>query len=334
VPDRLAEAALPSFYAEAWREYKIAVEREGLVECRLRFADRTVRLDFAGPRLADALLGAFAERRDDGTGPVHATIALWEEDARRAGSVPVPWLWEDIGPGGLVRGLGVDAPLVVHETCSGAVTLVNPAGPATLYRVPHTEAIPWWETAAPLRASLFWALGGERRHLVHAGVVGDDRGGVLLVGSRGSGKTTVAMAAVHHGLRLVADDYILLDAANGQAISLYNTVSVRAAPGSDEKTVVDLASSMPGSLCASLPVRAIVAPCLSGGRTQVRRVSPGTALRAWAPSTVFHMPYDDGAVVSSLADVVGSFPCFALDVGNSQADLARAVVEVLDQAAP
>jgi hypothetical protein len=142
------------------------------------------------------------------------------------------------------------------------------------------------------------------------------------------------MAALRHGLHFVADDYILLNAATGAAVSLYNTISILPAPGADEKTVVDVGSLVPGSLCASLPVRAVVVPCIAGGRTQVRRVSPAAALRAWAPSTVFHMPYDDGAVVSSLADVVRRFPCFALDVGDDEADLARAVVEVLDQAAP
>jgi hypothetical protein len=142
------------------------------------------------------------------------------------------------------------------------------------------------------------------------------------------------MAAVHHGLRFVADDYILLDAAKCEAISLYNTISVLPAPGSDEKTVVDLTSLRPGSLSASLPVRAIVAPCIRGHRTLVRPVSPAAALRAWAPSTVFHMPFDNGAVVSTLADVVGRIPCFALDVGDNEADLASAVVQVLDQAVP
>jgi hypothetical protein len=142
------------------------------------------------------------------------------------------------------------------------------------------------------------------------------------------------MAAVRHGLRFVADDYILLDSAKCEAVSLYNTISVLPAPGSGEKTVVDLTSWRPGSLSASLPVRAIVAPGIHGSTTQVRPLSPAAALRAWAPSTVFHMPFDNGTVFSTLADVVRRVPCFALDVGDNEADLASAVVEVLDRATP
>jgi hypothetical protein len=55
-------------------------------------------------------------------------------------------------------------------------------------------------------------------------------------------------------------------------------------------------------------------------------------LRAWAPSTVFQMPFDDGAVVASLADVVRTVPCFTLDVGDDEAELASAVAQVVEQA--
>jgi hypothetical protein len=141
------------------------------------------------------------------------------------------------------------------------------------------------------------------------------------------------MAALNHGLRFVADDYLLLNVAKrSEAVSLYNTASI-AGPDGEDKTVLDLAALMPGSLCESLPVRAVVVPRIRGGQAQVGRVSAAVALRAWAPSTVFHMPFDDGTVVGLLADVVRSVPCFTLDVGDDEAQLANAVVQVLEQAA-
>jgi hypothetical protein len=265
---------------------------------------------------------------------VHATIRLWEADACPAGPVPFPWRVADIGPGGLVRGPGNDPVQAVYETYSGALTLVDSGGRALLHRVPHRGMVPWWERAAPLRPALFWALGGAGRHLVHAGAVGDDRGGVLLAGARGSGKTTVALAALVHGLGYVADDYVLLHTAGEPtAVSLYSTISVRAAPDAEEKAVLDVAALMHGSLRESLPVRAVVVPRISGGRACLRRVSPTEALLALAPSTAFHMPFDDGAVVASLAALVRRVPCFALDVGDGVAELADAVEQVLEQVA-
>jgi len=352
VSPRLAEATLPSFYAAAAGEYDLTAERTGVVEVDLRFADRMVRLRFAGAELADALLGALAPRHDDGGGHVHATLAVWDEHACPAGSRPFPWRLADIGPGGLVRGSDVDQVVAIHETASGALTLVNRAGRSVLHRVPHSAAVPWWERAAPLRPALFWALRGEGRHLVHAGAVGDDRGGVLLAGASGSGKTTVALAALVHGLGYVADDYVLLHAVSEPAaISLYRTAKLDdghlarfttlAAAASfpppsavEEKAVVDVAASMPGSLRASLPVRAVMVPRIRGGRARLRRVSPAEALLALAPSTVLQLPFDDGAALASLAAVVRRVPCFALDVGDDVAELASAVEQALEQAAP
>jgi hypothetical protein len=142
------------------------------------------------------------------------------------------------------------------------------------------------------------------------------------------------MASVSHGLRFVADDYLLLDAhAPCEAISLYNTVSVRPTPDAGEKKVRSMASLFPASLCESLPIKAVIVPRISGGRSRVHRVSAAVALRAWAPSTVFHLPFDDGAVVASMADVVRRVPCFTLDVGDDKARTASAVVQVLEQAA-
>jgi hypothetical protein len=44
------------------------------------------------------------------------------------------------------------------------------------------------------------------------------------------------------------------------------------------------------------------------------------------------MPYDRGAVVSSLASVVRQVPCFALDVGDDQASVTDAVSRAIEQA--
>ena len=331
--DRLDGTVLPAFYTAAAHEHDLAAEQGGLVERNLRFGDRTVQVRIAGPDLAAVLLGAFAERGGETASAEDASVAVWEAAACPAGVVPVPWDWTDVGPGGLVRGSGADGLVAVHETGSGALTLIETSKRAVLHRVLDRALVPWWERAAPLRPSLFWALGGAGRHLVHAGAVGDDRGGVLLVGARGAGKTTVVVAALHHGLDLIADDYVLLRAGSGwEAVSVYGTVSV--ADGvAESKTVLDATAATAASVRESLPVRAVVAPRVRGGRAQLRCVNPALALRAWAPSTALHMPFDEGAVVASLADIVRSVPCFTLDVGDDESELANALDQVLDRAA-
>ena len=68
-----------------------------------------------------------------------------------------------------------------------------------------------------------------------------------------------------------------------------------------------------------------------GGRARLRCVSPAEALRAWAPATAPHLPFDHGSVVATLAHVVRRVPCFGLDVGDDAAELAGAVGDALER---
>jgi hypothetical protein len=212
--------------------------------------------------------------------------------------------------------------------------LAEPLGPAdATITVRDRESPTWWERGAPLRLALASVLASDRRRVVHASAVGDDRGGLLLVGPRQSGKTTVAMAALRSGLGFVADDYLLLDASGPfEAVSLYGTACVRTEASDDAKHVVDVEALFPGALRKSLPVRGVVLPRIVSGRTAWRPASPAAALRAWAPTTVFQMAGEEGRAMPLLAEVVRRVPCFGLDVGDAPASLAGAVNELLDRA--
>lgn len=322
----------------------------GEVDRVICLGDRRVRLRFAGTALADALTAALRPRLAEDAGPVHATIGLWEESCVPGGASALPWRDVDLGPRGLLRGPDGTDVTAVHEAGSGAVTLVERRARELLYRVPDVSTLPWWERAAPLRPALFWALSEPGRHLVHAGAVGDARrGGLLLAGAGGSGKTTVALAALAAGMAYVADDYLLLHATDPEPVAwnMYGTakldaghlarfpqladaVSISRDPVADEKAVLDVAALLPGSLVSSLPVRAVLVPHIRGGRARLRRASAGEALLALAPSTTFQMPFDDGQVVRSLAAVARRVPAFGLDVGDDPDELAHALEHILD----
>lgn len=328
---RLAEGALESSYTAARREFELAAAERGLVEHQLGLADRRVRVRCAGRRLADVLLAALAHRVEP---PDHgwpdATIDIWERRGLNGEAIRFPWTPSQIEPGGVVQESGERRFVAVHNTYSDAVTLVDRPRRALLHRIVSVEALPWWDRCSPLRAALFWALAGTGSRLVHAGAVGDERGGVLLAGAPRSGKTTVALAAAAHGFGYLGDDSVLLYDCGGLAVgSVYGTAGVRADPTTDDATVLDVAAALPGSLRESVAVRAVIVPRVAGDRTRLTRLDPSRALLAWAPSSALRLPFDDGEVVATLADVVRRVPCFALGVGDDARELAAAVDDAL-----
>jgi hypothetical protein len=133
----------------------------------------------------------------------------------------------------------------------------------------------------------------------------------------------LSLAAVSQGIRYVGDDNVQLQ--GGIAWNVYRTAKVDVGPDSD-KVVVSIPDS---SLIEALPVRALVAPVIRGGPVKLHRISPGEALLALAPSTALQMPFDRGAALATLAEVVRPLPCYRLELGSSTADAVRALDEVL-----
>ena len=133
----------------------------------------------------------------------------------------------------------------------------------------------------------------------------------------------MALAAAEHGLRYVGDDYVLLE--DGIAWNLYATAKVDAGPGR-EKTVIEVD---PGSLVEALPIRAVVVPTIGPEQVRAHEISAGQALLALAPSTAFQIPFDRGAVLATLRELVQRVPCHRLDLGRSAEAAASALREVL-----
>src|SRR5439155_5504613 len=164
-------------------------------------------------------------------------------------------------------------------------------------------------------------------------------GGVLLAGKGGSGKSTTALRCVEAGLRYLADDYCMFSIGPPpKAFSMYNTAKLNGVPdlqrqprflcmlenpdaAGDEKFLMFLERHLPESLVPSFPIRAVLVPRVTDARaTQISDISPGVALAALGPTTLFQRPGSAESALRAMGELVRSVPCYELRLGTDGAD--------------
>jgi hypothetical protein len=228
-----------------------------------------------------------------------------------------------------------------------ALSMYDARERAGVFWVEGPERVPWPELAEPLRPLLHWGLMDSSRHLVHAGAVANDDGGVLLGGSGGSGKSTSALACIEAGFRFVSDNYVLLTGSDRLvAHSVFCTAKVRPEGtrfhpwvrelvpevdrGAGEKYVLDVHRHIPERLALSTSIDAVLLPRLSdNGSVLAREISPTQALLALAPSTIYQLPSSRNTSLGPMAQLVRRVPAYVLELGGPPGEVPGVIAELL-----
>lgn len=322
-----------------------------------------LRLRYAGEGLRTALLSPFEHLVAAPAREPAMTISLF--DSASSGVEPPSPLWEPLAaPPGTnpVARLRSDRACVLAAAGSRALTAAEPEAGAAVFHLPDAAAVPASERAAPIREALQLLMAARGRLMTHAGAVGRDGRGVLLVGRGGSGKSTLALSCAQAGMEVVADDYVLLQPEALIAHAMQSTAKLTADsaerlavpaaaidPAGFEptlegpaKALVDVRALAPGRLKPRLEIGAIVAPALTpakphptayiavrGGFARqapvLRPISAAEGLRAVAPSTIVQSGFGGAGSLATLADLVRGVPSFALDLSPDPAANAAAV---------
>jgi hypothetical protein len=311
-----------------------AIARAGEIREELVLAGLRIELRFAGDALRTKLMPALAHARVP-HGAADVRILIYDCASTRVEQPSVPWRAEDVGRRGEVA---VDGLRVSVFGPSGAVSIFDAQRGLGVFCVRDAETLPSYERAAPLRTLLHWALESRGARLAHAAAVGTDRGGALLAGRGGSGKSTTALLCALAGMAYGGDDYVALTASPATAHALYASAKIDARsiallrdlplgcpPQEGEKGVAFL----PG-VSAQLPLRALLLPRVTGGRTAFRRASGAEALRALAPTTVFQLPGNDGEAFAWMASLVRTLPAFVLDLGDDRDRIPHCVSQAIE----
>lgn len=309
-------------------------ELEGLVppctETRsLRVAGRIVRVNFGSRELADRLMPAL-EHLVCEAGPAELTIAAWS-----GGSLPALPRPER---GIVVDQLTDDRFLTTFQNDEGLLSVIDLERQRALYWCPDPARLPYYESGSPFRLVLNRWLAERNLWMVHAAAVGDDRGGLLLAGPGGSGKSSTALLCLEQGPGFLSEDYTLVELGSAPVgHSLYASAKLLERdrdrlPGytpavTGEKLLYFLPSQ---TLRSRLALKGLLLPRVSGeAASALRPATPAEALRALAPATVFQLPGVGGKALAAMADLTRRLPCYHLSLGSRREDIPKLLETLL-----
>jgi hypothetical protein len=232
----------------------------------------------------------------------------------------------------------------------GMVRIGNRYAHRHLLGVRDPDVLRPWESGAPLRRELWWALGPEVL-FAHAAAVGDADGAALIMGASGSGKSTTSLACLRAGMGFLSDDYCLvrddppvvhLLAATARVhrheLADLGELTQAVAPPApaddvDAKALLYLHRSVPEQILRSAPVRVVLLPEVS---TEVAprlvRVSPAEALRAVAPAALWQLHLDAAHEMAGLRRLLTAVPIYRLLLSRQRDANPHAVQDALAQA--
>lgn len=333
------------FFRAACAAFDEAACRVGVVERFFRPAGQTICLRFAGDVLVPLLAPAL-QHCEVPPSPAALTIRVWDSGSTGTPMPPPAWSSADMRARGEIAGWEHGPLRLAYQTPPDTVSMMDEEHAEAVFWIEDAALTPYYESGAPLRSILHWWMRRQSMQLVHAAAVGTPDGGVVLAGKGGSGKSSTALACLDSELFYAGDDYCVVSAGSAPVVhSLYNTAKVHgedvarfphlrsavsnAGKLSEEKALLFLHGFLPHRLIAGFPLRAVLAPRVTGGTTKVVAISPTEALRALAPSTIFQLPGAGADAFRLLAGVTAGVPCYRLELGPDTAAIPAVITDIL-----
>jgi hypothetical protein len=334
-------------FAEARAKFEQASgQAGGTQDYFYNLGDYRVCLRFAGPALAPYFTPALAHLAVAPVAQPHLTVCLWDSATTQVSPPTAPLTTGGFTQRGEIVGYHAERVQVRVQFAPDILNVLDLETNEGVYWIRAAAQVPAYETGSPLLAILNWWMSRHGRQLAHAGVVGSQSQGVMLVGKGGSGKSTTSLACVAAGFTYVSDDYCLLRAEPPYAYSLFNSgkldsASIARLPhfesaaqkirrAEDDKTIYFLHQLWPARVSTGLPLKAILLPRVTGQpATRLRPATPAAALTALAPSTLFQLAGGGQTEFQTLARLVRQLPCYHLDLGTQLSDIVQVIESLM-----
>lgn len=330
----MAEDAQRAFF-DAARAATMAAIGDAPVIRDIDLLGKTIRLTFGSDRLCQLLFGALSHLEVPVAGAADAHFYIWAGDESDIAMPPAPVGRHCFSDRGDIWTMHSPDILSAFHWSEFSLALYDAPGATGIYWLRSAQNLPYWTQASPLRTLIHWWARGQGAQLVHAAVVGTAKGGLMITGRGGVGKSTSALGALGAGLTYVGDDYVLLARdADGQyhAHSLYCTAKLNpdnishfahldprylGGGGADggEKAVIFLGARTG----RSLPLRGVVTPRIAPGDAQFCPIDRAEMIGAASFTTMAQLPHAGEGTADFIADALRTLPMARLMLGDDRA---------------
>jgi hypothetical protein len=307
-------------------------------ERHYRLAGHSVSIRYSSEVLLDRLGRALSHLQSDEPEHKELTILAWD-----GGRQPLLRYRDQtpVGPPTISGSPRFRAMVMPGDDILSAIDISQGAG---FYWTPDAANLPYWESGSPFRQIFHWWCNSIGLQQMHAAGVGNDLGGVLVVGKGGAGKSTIALSCLCDGMLYLGDDYTVGGVGPPEIFSLYSSAKLHFDQlatfptlrelvwnaDTDEKALLFAGKEFGDRIVDRLPLRAIIVPSAQpGGKSPIQPISSSEALRALAPSTIGQLPGSQGDTFRALAEVTTSVPAFRLSVWDKTSLIPSLVANVL-----
>jgi hypothetical protein len=345
----LTEAEQVAFFEATYARFVEARTAAGEVSQDYGVVGTTVRLSFAGDRMAPLLSRALEHLRIAPVTSPDVTLCVWDSRSTGVRMAPPPCPRESFTDRGDIWGFDSHRIKTAFHWHDFSVNLLDLERRLGIYWVSDAGALPYWAIASPFRTLFHWWLEANGCQLLHAAAVGTADGAVVITGRGGVGKSTTALACLQAGLEYIADDYAVVRRLPSPTVhSLYSTAKLEAhqlerfpalAPFvsnrdrlADEKAVLFLHPDFRARMPLEMPVRAMLVPELtSGTATTVRAEDAAVVRHAASFTTMSQLPCVGRHTDDFVASLCAAVPTLTLELGRDLDGIAPAIRRVIGQ---
>jgi hypothetical protein len=336
------------FFNELLDNFEKATPKNGNIKKKcFKIGGKLICTIFACEKLDLQLTPALEHSKTNYSKNPDLTIYLWDSATTNTKMVDSPWQINDYNIHGKVNGYNSDRFQTGVSMVSGALSMTDLKNNIAAWWTYDADNILLNERAEPIMSILNWWFSSKGLHFMHAGAVGNADGGALLLGLKGSGKSTISIASISSSLKYAGDDYCLISENNSPIVySLYNTVKLNpksiklikniniskshAIRYTDEKSIFFLNQLFSDKIINSFPAKAVILPYVNGkGQSSLDSISSFEAIKVIGPNTLFQFSGSKQKSFNAVVNLVKRIPCYRLSIGSDPMEANRLILNVL-----